>query len=156
MTNLGVPMGAQRHHRDDADVVQREIERDELGAVRQLNDDAVLRLQSEANEPARQALRRSNQLVVGDPRVAVDDGNLLRLAARRALDHLGDGDAFPQTGLDVASSEFRRPRDAALSMGVGSSYSAGPIVSVMVPTPSIVPSSRSPGATGPTPSGVPV
>ena len=35
-------------------------------------------------------------------------------------------------------------------------YSAGPIVKAMVPTPAIVPWRTSPGATGPTPSGVPV
>ena len=47
MPNLGVSMGAQCHHRDDADVVQREIERDELRAVWQLHDDAILRPQAQ-------------------------------------------------------------------------------------------------------------
>jgi len=41
VANLGVSMGAQRHHRDHADVVQCEIQRDELDAVGELNDDAI-------------------------------------------------------------------------------------------------------------------
>src|SRR5687767_1008591 len=45
--DLGLAVGAERHDRNYADEVEGEVERDELWSVRQLNDDALLRLKAE-------------------------------------------------------------------------------------------------------------
>ena len=114
MPDLGLPMGAERHHGNHTDVIQRQIERHELRTVRELNNRAILWLQSKAQEPGSETFSRSNQILIGDPIFAVDDGYLLRQTARCALDHLGHRDAFPQAGLDVPSCNLSRPRYTTL------------------------------------------
>src|SRR6185503_19049003 len=103
---------------------------------------------------ARHALGRPNQLVIGGARLAANNGNLLRLPTGCALDHFGDGEAFPEASLGVTAAELIRPGHATCQHRCA--YSVGPIVNAMVPTPAIVPARASPGVTGPTPSGVPV
>ena len=145
MPDLGLPVGAERHHGNHADVVQRQVQRHELRTVRELNNRAIQWLQPKAQEPRRETFRRSNQILIGDPILAMDDGDLLRQTARCALDHLGHRDAFPQAGLDVPACEpppatVHNP-SASVSSGEASGryYSGAPMVSAIVPTPAIEP-----------------
>ena len=107
-------MRAQRHDRNDADVIQCEIQGDKLDAIGELNDDAILRLQSQIRETARHALRRANEFFVRNSRVAVDDGSFVWLTARGPLDHLGNGHAFPKARVNVPSRELGRPGHESL------------------------------------------
>ena len=47
MAHLGVPVRAQRHHRNRADPAQREVDEHEVEPVRELHDDPVERPDAE-------------------------------------------------------------------------------------------------------------
>ena len=50
VADLVVPMGPQRHHRDDADLLQRKEGEDEFGNVGKLHDDTVEGLKPKLGE----------------------------------------------------------------------------------------------------------
>ena len=56
-------MRGQRHHRDGADLLQREIEIGELHAVRQLHDEAVERTDAEIEQVQREIGRARIELL---------------------------------------------------------------------------------------------
>ena len=62
MADLGMPVRAQRHHRNRADARQREVRVDEFRNVRQLDDDAIERPDPRVDEAAREAIDRLAQV----------------------------------------------------------------------------------------------
>jgi hypothetical protein len=60
-----------------------------------LYDGAILRLQSQAQEPDGKGLSRSNQFRVCNAMFAVHDCYFVRQLACSPFDHFGNGDSFP-------------------------------------------------------------
>ena len=60
LAELSVAVVRQRDDRDRADLLQREVEEHELGAVRQLHDHAVERAQAEVEQVEREPVGRAS------------------------------------------------------------------------------------------------
>src|SRR6266704_2637985 len=75
LADLEIAMCRQRHHGNRADLLKREIEIDELDAVRELYDKAVERPDAEIEEIEREVCGAFIQLRVADLDVAIEHGN---------------------------------------------------------------------------------
>jgi hypothetical protein len=114
MGDLGVPVRAQRGHRDRADPHQREIGDDERDRVRQLEDDPIQRLEARVEEAAGQPVDRLAQFPVAQAIGAADERDVLRALADRPAEPFRDRLALPQSGRAVAVRVGPRPRRASV------------------------------------------
>jgi hypothetical protein len=111
MADLGVAVGSQRHHGDGSEDIERQISDDELDCVRQLHQHPLARSNPDSRETGAEIARRREQLRVGETAFAVHDGDLFGSALRAAREHLGDGQAPPESLRAVAGRDVRRPSD---------------------------------------------
>ena len=76
--HLGMAVRAQGHHRNDPDHVERKIADDELNRVRQLHQHELVWPQAKAGEAGGAVPRAREQRSVGQPLLALHQGELFR------------------------------------------------------------------------------
>src|SRR5690349_25050644 len=101
-------MRGQRHHRDRADLLQREIQINKVEPVRQLQHQPVARTNAEIEQIKRQIRRSAVERLVGDWCMTIDHRNARGMATAHLLPHRGYRTSFPMTLRTLACAKFRR------------------------------------------------
>src|SRR5262249_9201191 len=114
LANFEIAMRGQRHHRHDADLLQREIEIDKLDLVRKLHHDPVGRLQAEIEEIERERRGAGLDLFVAGFCIAVDHRDARAIAVAALLPHARQCLVFPIALGAVARGKFGRERNEAV------------------------------------------
>ena len=111
--DLLLPVGRQRHDRDDADPRQCEEGDDEVEAVRKLQHDAIARAQTRRGETCRRAADTLAEFAIGHPRVPENESDLVRRVCDHAREHLPQGDVLPIALFAIEARKLLRPGCAA-------------------------------------------
>src|SRR5581483_6423442 len=113
LVDLGEAVRDERGDRDAGDLLQREVEQHELGAVRQRGHDAVEGLQAELEQVQRQVVGEAVDLRIGVLPLAVDQRDAIPVFLEDGGKFLGQALVLPVALLAVALRELRRKRNDA-------------------------------------------
>ncbi len=109
MTDLPAPVAGHGVHRDRPEALQSEPGEDELGAVGELDDDAVTPLDAEPPQSVGDAVGLGVQIGIGPPPVPVDQGDTVSMVGARLTQASTEGDPLPVADGPVARRFHLRP-----------------------------------------------